>query len=251
MARRATVIKAERAKAEHTLLLDAGDALLHDHHPAKRTRGQSSIWIMNKLGYDAMALGMLDISLLTLPELRQRIGEADFPVLSANAFVSGTQELLAEPYTVLEMDGHRIGILGLTEPGATAEVSVTDPLEAARTWLPRVKKQAEIVILLSHAGLESDQKIAQELPGIDVVVSGRNVTINEALVMPDTGTLILHADVSRAGNAGQAIGVAHLSFDALGRLLHHDWTKHILFSENYAADPEAEKWVDEAASIGL
>jgi len=243
------VIKAERSQAAYTLLLDAGDALLNDYNPAKKTRGQSSITIMNRLGYDAMSLGLLDLSLLSLEELRQRIAEAEFPVLSANAYVTNTDQLIAAPYAILERGGHKIGILGLTEAGATAEVLVTDPVQAAEEWLPKVRDEADIVILLSHAGLQADVAIAKKVKGIDVVVSGRNLTLDEPLIAE--GTLILHADVSRTGNAGQAIGVARLSFDSQGWLLQHEWTKHVLSAEMYAADPEAEKWVEEVSSAGL
>jgi len=46
--------------------------------------------------------------------LQQRMGEAEFAVLSANAVFSDTGRLVAQPYTTLEMDGHRLGIIGLT-----------------------------------------------------------------------------------------------------------------------------------------
>ncbi len=64
--RRAAVIRKEREKATHMLVLDAGDSLLNNQQPAKGTRGKTSIEAMNKMGYDAMALGMLDLSLLSL-----------------------------------------------------------------------------------------------------------------------------------------------------------------------------------------
>ena len=245
------MIKAERTKAANLLLLDAGDALLNDYHPATTTRGQSSIQIMNKLGYDAMALGMLDISLLSLGELRARMAEAEFPVLSANAFVTNTQELIAEPYAVLPIAGRSIGILGLTEPGGTPEIVVGDPESAVGQWLPVVQGKAEIIVLLSHAGLEADKRIAKTFRGIDVVVSGRGAGLEAPLIVPETGTLILHAEIARSGSAGQVIGVAHVTLDGLGRLLKHDWTKHMLFGETYASDPEAEQWVNELTSTGM
>ena len=242
MARRATVINEERNKARHTLVLDAGNSLLNDANPAKRTRGRTSIEVMNLMGYDAMALGLLDVSLLTLDELEERIDEAGLAVLSANAYVSGTQELVTDPYVVIEMADHNVGILGLTDPGEASEVSITDPLEAAKKWLPELQRAADIVIVLSHAGLEADKTIAGRVTGIDVIVSGRNMTIQEPLIVSPNGTMIVHADSPRPGYAGEIVGVAHLSFDSAGRLMEHDWAKIVLMS-NYDEDPEILDWI--------
>jgi 5'-nucleotidase len=232
-------------------LLDAGDALLNDHHPATTTRGQTSIEAMNRLGYDAMALGLLDLSLLTLEDLRARIAEAQFSVLSANAFLTNTEELIAAPYAIVKVAGRSIGILGITEPGATPQVVVGDPVKAVERWLPVVQREADVVVLLSHAGIEIDKRLAGEIKGIDVVISGRQQPLDKPMVVPETGTLVLHAESPRPGNAGQVIGVAHVTFDALGRLLKHDWTRHVLSADVYASDPETEQWALELASAPM
>lgn len=242
MTRRAAVIRKEREKAKHMLVLDAGDSLLNNRQPAKETRGKTSIEAMNKMGYDAMALGMLDLSLLGLDELKQRMAEARFPVLSANAYITGTKELVAKPYVVIPMDDHRVGILGLTEAGATPHILVTDPLQAAKDYLPELHRAADIIILLSHAGLDMDKKIASELAGIDVIVSGQAKTVDTALVIQSTGTLIIHADVSGGNEAGRTIGIAHLSFDKAGRRIKHDWNKIVLTSD-LPEDPEIKAWL--------
>ena len=245
MARRATVIKGERNKSEHTLVLDAGDSLLYDRDPAGITRGQSSIEVMNLMGYDAMALGLSDITKLSLDELRQRIDEADFAILSANAYVENTRELVAKPYVVIEMGEHRVGILGLTNAGAANGVSVTDPEEAVQEWLPEVQSLADIVILLSHAGPDVDKEIAQGIEGIDVVVSGGSMITTEPFVAEGTDTLVLHADNPLPGNTGQRVGVAYLAFDKGGHLITHNWARIILASA-YSDDPEVAAWVEDA-----
>ena len=243
MARRATIIRQEREQAEHILVLDAGNSLLKDRDPAKSTRGRSSIEAMNMMGYDAMTLGLLDLSSLKLDELRQRIGEAKFAVLSANAYVTGTEALLAEPYVVIAMAEHRVGILGLTGAGLTSEVVATDPLEAAKKWIPKLQSQADMVIVLSHAGLNIDEEIAAQVPGIDVIVSGRNRMISEPLVSEGTGTILLHADRATAGAAGERVGVAHLSFDKSGQLAGYNW-RNIYLDSTYADDVEMNTWLE-------
>ena len=62
VARRATAISLERQRAEHVLVLDAGNSLLNDRDPARKTKGQTSVEAMNRMGYNAVALGMLDLT---------------------------------------------------------------------------------------------------------------------------------------------------------------------------------------------
>ena len=63
VARRATTINQEKKKNPYTLVLDAGDSLVGDQDPALKTQGKSSVEAMNRLGYDAMALGPGDLAL--------------------------------------------------------------------------------------------------------------------------------------------------------------------------------------------
>jgi 2',3'-cyclic-nucleotide 2'-phosphodiesterase (5'-nucleotidase family) len=241
-ARRATLIKQERAKSRDTLVLDAGDSLLAERDPAKATRGSSSVEMMNRLGYNAMTLGSQDITLLGLNDLRQRMAEAKFAVLSANAYVTHTQDLVTKPYTVIEMGGHRVGVLGVSDPLSTEEVTVSDPLEAAKKWLPELQSKADIIIVLSHAGLETDRLIADQLSGIDLIVSGGNTFFDKPMTSMRTGTILLYADQAVPGEAGRQVGVAHLAFDKAGNLLKHEWTR-VALTESYADDPEIKAWL--------
>lgn len=224
--------------------MDAGDALVNDKDPAKATRGESSVALMNALGYDAMTLGLKDVTLLSLEELRQRIEQAEFPILSANVYVGDSEELLTEPYVVLPVADHKVGILGLTDTGNAPNVTVTDPLETARQWVPRVQQEADIVIVLSHAGLETDQRIAASVAGIDVIISGGDVTSSQPIAVEPTGTVLFHAATSRPGYAGEQVGLGRLSFSKEGQLTSHEWQRIILDSA-YEEDPEILDLVEE------
>jgi len=243
VARRATVIAEARAAAEHSLLLDAGDSLLNDQDPAKSSLGATSVEAMNLLGYDAVTLGGLDITLLSVQDLQARLAEADFDVLSANATVTATGELLAQPYVLRQIADHHVGIIGLTDPAPDDEILISDPLKAAAKWVPEVRKQADIVILLSHAGIDTDQTIASTVPGIDVVISGRNVgSTVDPLVVESSGSVLFHADTAVSGTAGTHVGVAKLSFDASGKLTAHEWENIPLIS-SIANAPEISSWL--------
>ncbi len=171
MARRGPRLAQERDKATPLLVLAAENSLVGDREPALGTQGQSSVVVMNMMGYDAMALGPKDLA-LGLETLRQRIAEAEFAVLSANAVVSATGELLAAPYVLRQWGDYQIAIIGLSGGSGTPEISVLEPLQAARQAVQQVAAQADAIILLSHAGESVDQRIAENVPGIDLIISG-------------------------------------------------------------------------------
>jgi 5'-nucleotidase / UDP-sugar diphosphatase len=243
VARRATIILQERQKNPYTLVLDAGDSLSGDQDPAVKTQGKSSVDVMNRLGYDAMALGSADLA-LGLETLRARMAEAKFSMLSANAVVTGTEELVAQPFTVREVAGHRIALVGLSGGTGTAEISVRDPLAAAQQIVPEARKEADIVILLSHAGQMIDQQIADQVPGIAAIVSGGDGARAKAWESATTGVPVYHADQALAGHAGRMLGVGKLNFDAGGKLKSQKW-QQIALNPDVADDPAMATWVQE------
>jgi 2',3'-cyclic-nucleotide 2'-phosphodiesterase (5'-nucleotidase family) len=148
VARRATVIEAERAAAQRLLVLDAGNALT-GQALADSSKGKAVVEAMNRLGYTAMTIAEGELQ-LGLDELSTRMKEATFAMLSANVIVKSTGQLLAQPYIIVELNGLKVGILGLTNENATQiktmnigaattsapfniedQVSITDPLAAA------------------------------------------------------------------------------------------------------------------------
>ncbi len=208
MARRATGIKQLRSQTPHLLLLDAGNALI-GQDLANLSRGLAVVEAMNLMGYDALALGASELQ-LSPAELQAVIAQARFKVLSANV-VTPDGKLFAEPYAVMEVGGRRVGLLGLT--GAEARHStllVQDPLAAAREYVPRLAKEADLVIVLSNAGLTVNQEIAAQVAGIDVLVGGGGRTyLEQPQVIGPAKTLMV-----QAGYEGRWLGVLQLQLDS-------------------------------------
>jgi 5'-nucleotidase/UDP-sugar diphosphatase len=235
------MVKQERQASDHFLLLDAGDSLFGDRFLGQQTQGKGVVEAMNLLGYDAMALGGGDMR-LGLDTLRQRIAEAEFPFLSANVVLSGTETLFTEPYIVKEMGDHRVAIIGLTEPGAAdavqGAVTVLNPIETARRYVVEVSAKASTIIVLSHLGMEGNIKLAEEVEGIDLIVSGAGqMSVDQAVQSETTGTLIVQAEVPSPGHAGRRIGVARLQMDSQGEVASHQWTV-VSLTPDFADDPE-------------
>jgi len=207
----------------------------------QQTQGKGIVAAMNLLGYDAMALGGGDMR-LGLDTLRQRMAEAKFPVLSANVVLSGTETLLTEPYIIKEVGDHRVAIIGLTEPGAAdavqGAVAVLDPIKTARRYVAEVSSKASIIVVLSHIGVEENMKLAGEVEGIDLIVSGAGqVSPGQAVQNETTGTLMVQAEVPSPGHAGRMVGVAKLQIDSQGEIKSHQWAA-VSLTPDLADDPE-------------
>jgi|GEM_PF-335790 len=222
LSRAATLIERERQLHDNVMLFDVGDTIQGSQlayywgvvNPGNR-RGLEHVMAkaMNYLGYDAMVLGNHEFQ-IGKETLLSFVKDADFPVLSANTVFTGTDDLVFEPYTLIEKElkgGDRVtvGVLGLTTPrwvqwygGMVGyEFDATDMYEAAAKYIPEMKsKGAEIVVVLMHSGLSEEEtkevtagqdllpehdvlRVAKTIPGIDVIFYGHTHKVNTEKVI--------------------------------------------------------------------
>lgn len=225
------------------MLLDAGNTLFGNQPLAQQTQGQVIVEAMNLLGYDAMALGSEDFW-LGLDVLRQRMEEAEFPILSANAVISGTDQLFATPYVIKEIKDHKVGIIGLTNQEAAntsgRAIIILDPLETIKNLMDEVSKEADIIIVLSHLGTVVDVQMAGEVEGIDLIVGGQSQDVlDPPLWIGESGPVI-----AQAGYQGQWIGVVRLEIDSRGKVAGHQG-EVVLLGPDFADDPEMRAFLDQ------
>jgi 5'-nucleotidase / UDP-sugar diphosphatase len=186
MAELATAIRRERPD----LILDGGD-MFTGTMISDEFFGKPIIEILNKLGYGAVALGNHEFD-YGIPELRSRLKEARFPVLSAN--VTGIPEV--QPYTVLNAKGLRIGVIGLTienladvtHPRNLGTIKVRKPEDALRETLPKVRLVSDLIFLVVHIGFEEQLQIAKAFPEIRLIVAGhphmsRTTQVGQTLIV--------------------------------------------------------------------
>ena len=241
VARRATKIADERNTSKPVLVLDAGNSLTGDQDPARRTAGASSIEALNLLGYDATALGPADLT-LGPKVLRERIAEASFAILSANAVDQRTGELLTKPYVVREIGGHRVAIIGLSGSIDNAEIRVRDPLSSVKDAVAAVRSQSDEIIVLSNAGASVNQQIADDVEGITAIVGGGSGASAKAWASQRTGTPVFHADEASPGHAGRVLGIARMVFGRDGVLRDYTWKPFSLGPE-VPDDAAMASWV--------
>lgn len=190
--RRATFLKDFRAGNPDVLLFDCGD--ISQGTPYYNLfQGEVEVKMMNLMGYDAMTIGNHEFD-FGLDNMARLFRMADFPVVCANYDVTGTVlEGLVKPYVVLNRDGMKIGVFGLSpkmeglvQADKCEGVVYNDPIAAAQEVTDRLRAQegCDVVICLSHLGFRiknevCDEKLAAETKGIDVILGGHSHTFME------------------------------------------------------------------------
>ncbi|WP_299762613.1 bifunctional UDP-sugar hydrolase/5'-nucleotidase [uncultured Pontibacter sp.] len=172
--------------ADKVLLVDGGDTF-SDDQLGNLTKGEALIRLMNAVNYDLMALGNhdFDYGLQRTSELEQL---ATFPMRAANITDDNTQQtVFGEPYIIKEKNGVKVAILALGyrntpktgNPDNVKGLTFKVGQEVAQTYVPELRKKADVVVVLSHEGTAVDYKMAREVAGIDLIIGAHSHDILE------------------------------------------------------------------------
>ncbi|MEM7731383.1 MAG: bifunctional metallophosphatase/5'-nucleotidase [Pseudomonadota bacterium] len=255
-ARLTTAIETERNRAENSVLLDAGDqfqgTLFYTYY-----KGQLAAEMMNRMGYDAMAVGNHEFD--DGPEVLAGFADAvNFPVLMSNAHLDTDPHLAGkiQKSTVIERGGEAIGIIGIT-PEDTHKTSSSGDHVQFHAAIPAV--QAEVdrlteagitkIILLSHTGYQRDLAIAKAVTGVDVIVGGHTNTYlanDDPAAIGPYPTMIGDVAVVQAYAFGKFLGKLKVVFDDAGRLVSATGNPHLLDAA-IAEAPAVKARIAEAA----
>lgn len=191
MAKVYSVVTETRKENPNTLLIDNGDTiqgtiLSDDLYNTRKELPHPVIDVMNFMGYDSMTLGNHEFNFgLDMIEKIQK--EADFPILAANARYKKDDSYLVEPYTVVEVAGVKVGILGLTNPNIprwdgpkVTELKFQNMADATAEHIEELKKKSDIIIATAHAGFEDEygkdgaKEIVERFPEIRALLVGHS-----------------------------------------------------------------------------
>lgn len=175
----AEIIAREKESSGPCLLLDCGDAV-SSGNIYYRPGGEPILAQMSDLHYDAMVMGNREFHFLSTG-LRSKVKLARFPVLCANiCSKAGDVGPTVVPSMVFDIAGLRVGVFGLTVPMITKKMLASkvspywfaDPIDTARELVAALRPQVDVLVALTHIGLQKDQELAGEISGIDLVVGG-------------------------------------------------------------------------------
>lgn len=214
---------ARREHPDGVLVLDNGDTL-HGTFPAVHSKGEALVPLLNALGLDAMT-GHWDFG-YGPQHLRKMAELLNYPVLAINCYAQGTGELFLPPVRIVERGGVRVGIIGIAativDKTMPSQFSTGIRLSLGNEELPghikrlRQEDNVDLIVVLSHLGFPQDVKLASEVSGIDILLSGhthnrldRPVLVNDAVIIQSGchGSFLGRLDVTVS--AGRRISVEH------------------------------------------
>ena len=170
-AKLATVIENERAKKDQTtVVVDAGDAF-QGLPISNSTKGEARAEILNKMNYDAMAVGNHEFD-FGLDEAKKYKQILKFPLLSSNTYVNGAR--LFEASTIVDKDktvkGDEVVVIGVTTPETATKthpknvqgVTFKDPIPEVLNVVKEIQAKAKATgddyktyVVLAHLGVDT------------------------------------------------------------------------------------------------
>jgi len=251
LARCATCIRQWRRESPHSLTVDVGD-VVQGTAVSLSSGGSIMIDLFNRLGYDAWTLGNHDFD--WGPEkLEANLALSRMPVLTGNVERAGKEPGEfggawgnVKPWTVKEVGGFRIGLVGLITPGlpywlapeTLGGVAATAPTEALAASLKEVRaEKPDAIVVMGHMGWRFQDDYANPVRGllrdandVDVYLAGHSHQNQPAWTLHDVLC-------SQASYHGIHCGRIDLTFDVDSRRLVERRAFTVLMDDRFALDP--------------
>jgi len=275
-----TKINELAGETDNVLKLHAGDAITGTLYYTL-FNGEADAALMNQVCFDAFALGNHefdagDAGLKTFLDFLGG-GSCDTPVLAANVVPEvGVSPLTPssptdyiQPYVVKEVDGQRIGIIGIdiaqktkvsSNPDETTEF--LDETETAQRYIDELAADGvNKIILLTHYQYDNDLAMVANLTGVDVVVGGDSHSLLGGgfadLGLSPAGeypTVVEDADgstvcVVQAWEYSNVVGELNVEFDAEGNVTSCAGTPHLLLGDQPTREVDDENVALEGAEL--
>ena len=246
----ATLVKRLRAQRPGALLLDGGDTW-QGSATALWSKGQDMVDACLALGVDVMTAhwefthGQERVQQIVASELKGRI---DFVAQNVKTLDFG--DPVFPPYALREVNGVPVAIIGQAFP----YTPIANPRYFVPDWTFGIQEEnlqplvdalrargAQVVVLLSHNGMDVDLKLASRVSGIDAILGGHT---HDGMPAP---TLVANARgrtlVTNAGSNGKFLGVLDLEVKD-GRVADHRYRLLPVFSNLLPADSAMQALID-------
>jgi len=246
-----TLVKMLRAGRPNALLLDGGDTW-QGSATALWSKGQDMVDATKLLGVDMMAphweftYGAERVKDIVDNHLK---GKMEF--LAQNVKTTDFGDQVFSPYALREMNGVKVAVIGQAFP----YTPIANPRWMVPDWSFGIlddsmqkmvdearSKGAQVVVVLSHNGMDVDLKMASRVTGIDAILGGHTHDgIPQPVIVKNPGGQTL---VTNAGSNGKFLGV--LDFDVRGGKIQNFRYKLLpVFSNLLPADAGMEAYIDQ------
>ena len=222
----ATYVKDVRKNNKNVVLVEVGDAIqdnqvdvfakdkkYYKDHPVPK--------VLNEMNYDIFVLGNHEFN-FGMKALDEILKDIKAKKLTANFYYKKNDKRYIDATTIIEKDGVKLGIIGLSTPmsakfeedtGNLKDMKFTSPTEEARTQVEKLKaKGVDAIIAVTHMGIDNENNIPDTgmrdvinaVDGIDVVIAGHmhkdvpSETIKNTLITEPHryGTVVSEVDLT-------------------------------------------------------
>ena len=245
-----TLVKKMKSSRPGALLLDGGDTW-QGSGTALWTKGQDMVDACLALGVDVMTAHWE----MTLGAERvQEIIEKDFKnkvsFLAQNIKTNDFGDPVFAPYILREMNGVSVAIIGQAFP----YTPIANPRYLVPDWTFGIQEEnlqivvnevlskgAQVVVLLSHNGMDVDLKLASRVTGIDAILGGHTHDgVPGAIPIRNSKGVTL---VTNAGSNSKFLGV--LDFEVKqGKIVDFRYKLMPIFADLIPADPQMNQVID-------
>ncbi|MCH4246276.1 MAG: 5'-nucleotidase C-terminal domain-containing protein [Acinetobacter populi] len=274
------LINALAESEKNPIKIHAGDTITGDLY-FTLGEGKAEADLMNTVCFDTFTLGNHEFDNGD-EGLKKLIGflnngtcSTPTQVLSANVEFGATSPLyktdLVKPYTIIEKEGQKIGLIGLTIAGKTKNSSrpnedtiFSDEVTTAQKYIDELKAQGiNKIIIQSHIGYDKDLELATQLSGVDVIIGGDSHTLlGDSTAMTNYGltpegaypTISKDKDghqvcIGQAWQYAYVVGQMKVNFDANGVVTDCTGRPNMLLGDQFSRASGATLSSREVATI--
>ncbi|MDZ4121906.1 MAG: bifunctional UDP-sugar hydrolase/5'-nucleotidase [Candidatus Cloacimonadaceae bacterium] len=204
-----SVLNIARAEVTRSIYLDAGDQQTGSAFSGLKFNdavGGAVIEVFNLLKLDAACLGNHEFD-ISLANTKKLIELAKYPCITTNITNKQDNANFNRPYTIIETDSLRIGVLGLTlvelpekvRAANVKDINILPYQEAIEAYIDEVHAKSDLIVLLTHNGFAADSLLATQLDDrISLIIGGHShtmlpqaVEVNGILIV-QTGAYLSH-----------------------------------------------------------
>ncbi|MDA9218429.1 MAG: thiosulfohydrolase SoxB [Comamonadaceae bacterium] len=248
----ATLVKQVRASRPHALLLDGGDTW-QGSATALWTKGQDMVDACKLLGVNLMTPHWeFTLGAERVNEIIEKDFAGSIEFLAQNVHTSDFEDQVFKPYVMREMNGVSVAVIGQAFP----YTPIANPRYMVPDWTFGIKDDhmqmmvdeargegAQVVVVLSHNGMDVDIKMASRVTGIDAIMGGHTHDgVPAPVIVTNGGGKTL---VTNAGSNSKFLGV--LDFDVQGGKVRDFRYKLMpIFANLLPADAEMAAYINKA-----
>ncbi len=180
------ILSAARSAHPRSVYLDSGDQQTGSIFASlveQGVHGGAVIEVFNRLRLDASTFGNHEFD-HSFNNTRDLAALANYPFVCTNLLDEDTlQPVGGNPYAIIDRDGLRIGVLGITlellpekvKAANVSKVRVLPPAAAINMYLDEVDALSDLVVVLTHQGFEADSLLALGLDDrVDIIIGGHD-----------------------------------------------------------------------------